>query len=124
MAGGSGFQPDWTRLGIFLPVNSVDEIIAAGGVITLVRNQYDGVTNSVIRPHVFSGYWKRRRNAKPPWIQDRICWLIVDIPYSLGTPELDTDVELIKLEAYNLYQQNHSPQKSVWVVAHQVYISS
>ncbi len=122
MADTYSLNGDWSRINIFLPVNDTPEILAATRLIRIARNLYSGATHSVVRPHVFVGYWWDDEDPRhPQWIRDRICWLVLDAPYRIDQDELDIDVELLKLEALDVYQQLHSPQKTIWIIIHQAW---
>lgn len=106
---------EWSRITLCLPVNSVEERAAASEAIELIRNNYEGLTHSVVRPHVFEGYW-----WKKTWHQDKICWLTVDINFPLASPELDLDLAIIKTLVDELYKEVGREQREIWLTAHPV----
>lgn len=116
VAGAYGLTGDWSRINVFLPANDALELLAAQQAIQVVRNLYGGATWSLVRPHVLEGYWWDDVNGM--WVRDKICWLIADAPYSLGRDELDVDVELIKLEVFDVYNYFGRQQLAIWIIVH------
>jgi hypothetical protein len=115
-----GLKPDWTRVNIFLPVNDLPEILAANDVIALIKNNYGGLTSSLLRPYNFEGIWWD--DIVKQWVSDKICWLIFDIPSALGSTEIDIDVELIRLYVLSFYtKRTEKEQKEVWIMVHQAW---
>jgi hypothetical protein len=114
-----GLDGNWSRIIILLPINNLSEILAAGRVISVARNLYSGATHSLIRPHVYTGYWWDTTQ----WVEDRICVLILDAPYHIDHTELDIDTELLKLEALDCYRELGSPQKIIWIMVYQAWKS-
>lgn len=119
MADAYGLDGDWSRINVFLPANNALELLAVERAIRVIRNLYSGSTQSLVRPHVFEGYWWDEDQGV--WVRDKICWLIADAPYPIGREELDVDVDLIKLEVLDLYRRFGSPQKTVWIIVHQAW---
>lgn len=111
---------EWSRINLYLPVYSVEEISAALEVIELIRNNYEGATHSVVRPHVFEGYWWDKRRKR--WDQDKICWLKVDIEFPLASPEFDTHLAIIRMLVDDLYESAERKQREVWLTTHPIAI--
>jgi hypothetical protein len=115
-------DPDWVRIHIFLPVNDPRETAAAGRAVEVVRNRYLGSTHSIMRPHVFEGWWWDQGDASRPaaWFRDLICWLVVDIEPNMEDVPLPDALDLIRLRIAVEYQQVGCPQFEVWIIAHQI----
>ena len=118
MTGKTQLDPSWTRINVYLPVNSKDEMLAATSIIEEMRNKYGGATHSTLRPHAFEGYWWDHKKNK--WFVDRMCWLTVDVNFLLSTTELDLDLEIIKTLVDGEYTENNSAQDEVWIIVHPV----
>jgi len=122
----SGFDGDWCRINITLPINDDLEIRAAERVIDIARKLYGGATHSLVRPHAFVGYWwdKDENVGKGGWIEDKICWLILDAFHHISRAELSVDAELLRLETEDIYfQSTGERQKEVWIIVHQSWKS-
>lgn len=124
-AGSYSIKGDWVRINIFLPVNDAVEIRAAGEVITCVRNHYSGATHTLVRPHIFDGYWFDENKTDPSksgWVKDKICWVVADAPYPVGDTDLDDDIFLLELEVLHIYNTRyHKDEKEVWIIVHQAW---
>lgn len=122
MADASGFEGTWSRINVFLPINTAQERLAAARAIRVVSHLYGGATHSTLRPHTFVGYWWDEEAGR--WVRDEQCWLTTDAPYAIGQAELEQDVELIKLEILDLYHRVGSPQQIVWIMVYQEWRAS
>ncbi len=117
---GASLVPGWTRVSIFLPVNTSPEIVAAQLVQNEIVSHYSGATTSVMRPHAFEGFWYDSQNNRI--VQDLVSIITVDIPISFSNAaSLDTELEIIKLIFIDEYQKAGSPQQEVWIVAYPLY---
>lgn len=85
-------DPRWTRIEILLPVNTISEMQAANEIISLLYKNYEGVTFSVMRPHVYQGYYYDA-DSKVLYI-DRNTLVFVDVEEPIGeADEVDPDRE-------------------------------
>jgi len=110
------------RLNIFLPANDAPEREVVDEVITLLKGEYKGFTLSTVRPVSFVGWYQgTTKDGKPLWMADQIVLVVVDSPSTIGTEDLDLEVEIIRLEIARLYQESGSPQQSIWIVGHEVW---
>ena len=81
--GQRGYIDDYTRIEIFLPFKTQEEIQAGRDVIDYVQNargpgqryRYAGLTHSAQWPTVFQGAWRNRRGQ---WVIDRLVILTFD----------------------------------------------
>lgn len=121
--GSYGLKPDWCRINVFLPINSAVEMQAALVAIEFLRNEYEGITHSSLRPHTFMGYWWDKDDNDPndqgKFVEDKICWVTLDLPYAIGNTDLDDDIFLINLEILRIYNQQFSrKEKIIWIITH------
>ena len=120
--GRRGHIDEYTRIEIFLPFKTQEEIQAGRDVIDYVQNarasrqryRYAGLTHSAQLPTVFQGAWRNRRGQ---WVIDRLVILTLDLntPYSdrsLVTQEADD----LKRRTAQFYIDAKAPQKDIWVV--------
>jgi hypothetical protein len=120
MAPNGGNTLDWTRLSLFLPVNDAEERLAFDAVAAYVRQNYQGLTHSVTQPYTFMGWWWDGSNGV--WVEDRIAWLLIDVPITLSDPTLDLQIRVLQLTAKDAYQQQQRIQSEIWIIAHSISI--
>lgn len=117
----TGLYDDKVRINVFLPANDAKERMAIDRSLDLVRGMYNGVTQSLIRPVSFEGWWWDAKRNK--FVRDKIVVLLVDAPYEISDGNLDQDVEQIKLEILNFYKQAGKKQKVLWLTVHQTWMA-
>ena len=120
--GQRGYIDDYTRIEIFLPFKTREEIQAGRDVIDYVQNahgtgqryRYAGLTHSAQWPTVFQGAWRNRRGK---WVIDRLVILTLDLNISYSEILLVTqEADDLKRRTAQFYTDAKAPQIDIWVV--------
>lgn len=106
----------FTRVTLFLPVNTIDEITAATRIRSVLVRRYMGATASLFQPPILRGYWRSGRRV----YTDEIAMVTVDIARDLNEAAVLQELEALRVELCDIYRQAGSPQEVIWLTAHAI----